>query len=177
MPSPRVRHLVGVALMLLLTLAVLSFPQPVAARALAEQGAPIYFVPGEILSYEQVHGQSGWIQNSARRFMSAIWQFNDDGSFAFAPSYDVRDDLYPLHGRYQVRGSMVYFSAARSSQLGYSGSASASIEGSIDFGGRTPVVTMYWINSSGMAASVYGTGYASANSSAYQIQATLVQAR
>ncbi|RIK38370.1 MAG: hypothetical protein DCC55_21370 [Chloroflexi bacterium] len=158
------------ALLAALLLAAFGLPQPVAAQ----NGAPVFFAADRILSYEQVRGGNPqWTQNSARRFMSAIWQFNADGTFYFAPTYDVRSDLYPMMGRYQVQGSQVIFSAASSAQIGYTGLATAMIDGVIDFSQDTPVVTMSWINTSGSAAVIRGIPFSGGSTTSYQIQATL----
>lgn len=163
---------ISLALLAALLLAAFGLPQPVAAQ----NGAPVFFAADQILSYEQVRGNNPqWTQNSARRFMSAIWQFNADGAFYFAPTHDVRSDLYPMMGRYQVQGNQVVFSAKSSSQIGYTGMAMAMIDGVIDFSQGVPVVTMSWISSSGSAAVVNDIRFSGGNTTAYQIQATLAQ--
>jgi hypothetical protein len=163
----------SLALMVAIVLGVAGFWQPVAAQGSAGQSGPVFFAPAQILSYQQLRGQPQWTQNSARRFMSAIWQFNADGTFYFAPTYHVRSDLYPMMGRYQVQGNQVVFSAATSSQIGSTGMASAMIDGVIDFSQNAPVVTMSWVSSSGSAAVINNTPFSGGSASAYQIQATL----
>ncbi len=143
------------------------------AKAESSEGQFWLFVVDEIYSYDQLSGQPQWVQQTQRRFISAIWRFNDDGTFAFAPTVDARTDLYPLWGTWEIDSNVVTFYAEATSRSGSTGSASVEIAGKIDFGEDSPFLTMTW--SSGMinAAAVNDTSYGSNSLSSYSIEATL----
>jgi hypothetical protein len=102
-----------------------------------------------------------------------VWRFNSDGTFTFAPA-NARDDLYPLKGNFKVNGNRLTYSASAESRIGNTGSASANIRGEITLDSTTAKVTVDWSNSAGSAAVVSNTPFASASSSAYKIEATLI---
>lgn len=133
---------------------------------------PLVFKTEEVLQVEVLQGQAQWAEQVSARVQGAVWKFNSDGTFTYSPA-NSRTDLYPMTGSYRISGNTLSFSASRTSQRGYSGSASAQIEGSIDLRSASPVLEMKTVSSSGMSAVVANTPYASATSSAYRIRATL----
>ena len=103
----------------------------------------------EILQLEQMQGQPQWIQSTQQRLAGAVWRFNPDGTFSFTAP-DLRNDLYPLTGWYSRSGSLLQFTADRRVVIGQTGTAHASIRGSVSLG-QPSVIQMTW--SSGMANS------------------------
>lgn len=125
-----------------------------------------------IISFEQVQGQSQWIDSAQRRILGARWTFRPDGTFSFAPS-DSRTDLFPLSGRFSCSSASCNFSAASASQAGETGTASASIEGKIDFSGAEPILEMSQVTSMGNAAVVNDTKFAQASGTSYRFTVAL----
>ncbi|MEV6342428.1 hypothetical protein [Actinoplanes sp. NPDC051851] len=118
--------------------------------------------------FTQTAGQSSWAGSAQNRLLGASWEF-DGGEFTFRVP-GGRDDLYPMTGTYTVEDDVAEFTASSSSSSA-NGSASADISGEIDLDtGRT---AFDWNASSGSAAVVYGTGYATASTSGYTGEVTL----
>lgn len=132
---------------------------------------PLVFYTNKILEFQQINGKEEWIESEEERFQGAVWRFDSDGTFTFAPA-DSRDDLYPLHGTFEIRGDVLKYAASGSARTTV-GSTSAEIEGEIDLTSDTPNITMNWMSNAGMGAVVDDAPFATANSSGYKISATL----
>lgn len=133
---------------------------------------PLAFRVKEILEFQQIQGNPQWIDSAKARFLSAVWRFESDGTFTFAPG-NSRSDLYPLKGKFEADGNKLIYSASADSKIANTGSASAKISGEISLDSDSPEVTLNWISSSGSAAVVYETPFASAAPTAYKIRAVL----
>jgi hypothetical protein len=133
---------------------------------------PLAFRAKEILEFQQVQGNPQWIDRAKTRFLSAVWEFESDGTFTFAPA-NSRSDLYPLKGKFAADGNKLIYSASAEARVANTGSASAQIFGEISLDSNSPEVTLNWISSSGSAAVINETPFASADSTAYKIRAVL----
>ncbi|MEV5750654.1 hypothetical protein AB0L00_22770 [Actinoallomurus sp. NPDC052308] len=95
----------------------------------------------------------------------AVWEFGRDGTFAFTTS-DVRTDLFPLHGTYQVNGSTLAFSA-HGAAANAGGSAHAELVGTMDLSADPRVVRFRLITGAGYGAVVDDQRFSSARGAAY----------
>ena len=71
------------------------------------------FAVREIIHFEQLRGQSEWKTQAIGMVAGAIWQFNPDGIFFYAPA-NSREDIFPLKGKYVTQGNKVFFEAMTS---------------------------------------------------------------
>jgi hypothetical protein len=115
-----------------------------------------------VVFLQQEAGQPQWVASDRQRLLDARWRF-DSGSFTFATS-NVRTDVYPLTGDYQISGTTVRFSATGQA-VNAVGSASARLDGTLDL--VTGELRFQWTTSSGMGAVVNGQQFAGATTSAY----------
>jgi hypothetical protein len=129
-----------------------------------------YRVTG-ISQFSQIRGQASWVPNARTRVARSVWVFNKNGSFSFN-TVDVRSDLYPLVGRFTVRGSTISFAATRRSTIGASSNV-ADISGTVDFSGRVPVLRFTWSSGAVSAAVVNNQQFGSNTLSAYKATVTL----
>lgn len=134
------------------------------------------FIVKDILEFEQLQGNTNWIPNAQKRFKSGVFKFYSDNTFLFAPTYGVSPYLYPLKGNYHVAGNTISFSAYRQFST-TNGSSTAQIQGEISLNGNYPKISMHWLNTSGLAAVIYNTPYATSSISEYQITASLEYSR
>jgi hypothetical protein len=142
------------------------------SSALAD--APGTYTTKQIVKFQQMQGQPQWVSNIQRRIRGATWTFYPGGRFKYSPA-DSRDDLFPLEGRYTCAAHSCRFQAEASSRTGGTGSASVSIEGTLDVSGREPRLEMYQINSMGNAAVINGTNFSQANGSSYRFTVVLTR--
>lgn len=142
--------------------------------ARSQRNYPLVFRADTILQFNVVRGQPQWAGEAIERVQGALWRFNSDSTFTYSPA-NSRTDLYPLSGSFTESENILNFSAYRTSQTGYTGSATTQVQGSIDLSSSSPILTMDWITTSGISARVNDINFAAANSSAYSIRATLVQ--
>jgi len=120
----------------------------------------------QIVNLQVVQGQPQWGQRAAQRLAGAVWQFNPDGTFIFAPP-DSRDDLYPLRGNFQNRGNIITFQGG--SRAGNSVSSNAAqVTGQIDYSTGQPVMTLEWANGTVMGAVVNDIRFGASNLSHYR---------
>ncbi|MFI6325483.1 hypothetical protein ACIBG8_48755 [Nonomuraea sp. NPDC050556] len=123
----------------------------------------------QILRFEQLAGQTSWQTSAYNRVANAYWVFYSNGTFAFNTT-NVRTDLYPLYGKYQVNGNTVAFSAHNSA-----GGAFTEMIGRIDFGARTPVMKLNWASGAGYGAVVNNQRFGATASSHYAVTLTVAQ--
>ncbi|WP_433435512.1 hypothetical protein [Nonomuraea sp. CA-141351] len=127
----------------------------------------------QILQFQQLAGQAAWQTSAYNRVVNAVWVFYSNGTFAFDTT-NVRTDLYPLRGRYQVRGNTVSFSAHNAAAIGGS-SAFTEMVGRVDFGSRPPVMRLNWAGGAGYGAVVNDQRFGSTASSHYAVVLTVSQ--
>jgi hypothetical protein len=137
--------------------------------------AQTVFQTGRVVQLQVIQGRSQSRQNAIQRLAGAAWQFNQDGTFVFAPA-NSRTDLFPLRGQFQLQGNIVSFQG--SSQARNSVSLNiAEVVGQIDFSSGQPVMTLDWANGSGTGAVVNNTRFGSQNSSHYRSVLILQQVK
>ncbi|MFI6477531.1 hypothetical protein ACIBH1_06350 [Nonomuraea sp. NPDC050663] len=143
------------------------------AHASANTASTVRLRTQQIVRFDQLAGQQAWRGSAMNRVAAAAWYFYDNGTFAFNTT-NVRTDLYPLRGRYQVSGDKVTFSANNWVRIGGS-SAFTEMIGSIDFGSRPPVMRLNWASGAGYGAVVNDRRFGSTASSHYQVILTVAQ--
>ncbi|NUW33979.1 hypothetical protein HTZ77_21450 [Nonomuraea sp. SMC257] len=175
------RFLVGAALLAGLSVPLVA-PAPANAvtatayraeglQAAARARAAVVLRVGRLLSFQQVKGTPS--ARAQARVANAVFTFFDNGTFAFTTT-DVRTDLYPLRGRYQINGNRVSMTAHGSSAIGGS-SAFTEMVASIDFSSRPGVMTLDWASGAGYGAVVNGTRFGTGASSQIHARFTVVQ--
>jgi hypothetical protein len=108
--------------------------------------------------------RDGTIPTVLGSFNGAHWVFDGQGNFAlYATSNLVRRDLVPIRGRYTVQGNVLRFSGSARSQIGYTGLATADLDGTITLQGRGGVGQATHIVSSSTSAVILGKGYGFTN--------------
>lgn len=147
-------------------------PAPAQATAATDSGI-VRLRTQRILQFEQLAGQVAWRTSAYNRVAAAVWVFYPNGTFAFNTT-NVRTDLYPLWGRYQVRGNTVSFSAHNAAAIGGS-SAFTEMIGRVDFGSRPPVMRLNWASGAGYGAVVNNQRFGSTASSHYAVVLTVSQ--
>ncbi|NUW39316.1 hypothetical protein [Nonomuraea rhodomycinica] len=140
-------------------------------QAAVRARAAVVLRVGRLLAFQQVKGAPS--ARARARVANAVFTFFDNGTFAFTTT-DVRTDLYPLRGRYQINGDRVSLSAHGSSAIGGS-SAFTEMVASIDFSSRPGVMTLDWANGAGYGAVVNGTRFGTGASSKIHARFTVVQ--
>lgn len=138
-----------------------------AQAAVAADSGTVRLRTQQILEFQQVAGQVAWRTSAYNRVVNAVWIFYPNGTFAFNTT-NVRTDLYPLRGRYQVRGNTVSFSAHNAAAIGGS-SAFTEMIGRMDFGARPPVMRLNWASGAGYGAVVNDQRFGSTASSHYAV--------
>lgn len=159
---------------LLLTTAVFGSVSPSAAVSRDSRKA-VEVETGEILESERVSGNAG--RGTLDRFAGATWTFENDGTFIFAPA-NARTDLFPVTGTWRRVGTGRYrLEASASVRIGYSGvttgTASTSLECTLQTGRRTNTVDCLWATSMGNAAVVNDIQFAQAGLSTLHVKAKL----
>lgn len=90
----------------------------------------------------------------------AIWKFYLDRTFAFIPSgigSKLRDDIYPIHGRYTVSGSNITFRGVSEANFSYANYYKVIIEGTIEKrSGKPAIASITATNDFMVAYSVLG---------------------
>ncbi|AFZ38316.1 hypothetical protein Sta7437_4888 (plasmid) [Stanieria cyanosphaera PCC 7437] len=131
------------------------------------------FAVQEIIIFEQLKGRNEWKSQAFDMVAGAIWQFNSNGTFFFAPA-NGRKDMFPLQGNYVTQGNRVVFEGM--TFLSVSASvASTWCFGEIDFNVNPPIMNMEWGNDSSTAAMVSNTLFDSNLSSTYRTTLVLRQ--
>ena len=120
----------------------------------------------KIINFQQLKGRSEWGPQALQMVAGAIWQFNPNGTFFYAPA-NGRTDIFPLQGNYISEVNKVFFEGMTSLSTGVS-VAGAWCFGEIDFSVNPPVLNMEWGNGSNTAATVNNTLFSSNLSSAYR---------
>jgi hypothetical protein len=141
------------------------------------QGGPLDSLPAtlevrDVLAFQQLRGNPAWQGSQLDRVRNSVWQFADDGTVAYQTS-NVRTDLFPLRGTYEVGGSTVSLSAQGSSQVGATGAAFAQTVGSLDISADPPRMQFGLAFGNSNAAVINGTEFGGGASSAYTATVTL----
>lgn len=131
------------------------------------------FAAQEIINFEQLKGRIEWKSQALGMIVGAIWQFNANGIFFYAPA-NGRTDIFPLQGNYTTEGNKVFFEGMTSFSVSAS-IASTWCFGEIDFTVNPPIMNMEWGNGSSTAAMVSNTLFNSNLSSAYRTTIVLRQ--
>jgi hypothetical protein len=127
---------------------------------------------GRVLDLQVVQGQQEWASRAAARVAGSAWQFNDNGTFIFAPA-NSRTDLYPMQGTFQRQGNLIQFRG--SSATGSTVSRlNASVQGQIDLSQSPPVLSLGWATSSITAAVVNSSRFGQNSTSLYRATALLI---
>lgn len=126
---------------------------------------------GQVLNVQVLQGQPQWASSAAARVAGAIWQFNDNGTFIYAPA-DARTDLYPMQGSYQRQGSIIQFQGSSFSSSSVS-RAGVELQGQIDTSQNPPVLMMSWASSNNLAAVVNNTVFSQRNAAVHQATVSL----
>jgi len=135
---------------------------------------PLVFRVQKIIDFQQIAGQPQWIPGTKQRILGAVWRFNPDGTFRYAPA-NSRDDLYPIIGRFQRQGKYIMFSGHRKSIIGSTGTAFAQIEGKVDFNVSQPVLTMRVNSGMASGAVINRQSFSMNSSSSYKTTIILQQ--
>jgi hypothetical protein len=114
------------------------------------------FRTGEIIAYDLVRGQPEWIADDVANLRRATWVIRQDGVLVFSPP-GLRDDLFPVAARMELNGQRATFSGGRTSSFGMTGMAYTRIEGTIDFSGPVPVLSMVWGSGASSATRIMDT--------------------
>ncbi len=127
----------------------------------------------EIVAFQQLQGQPQWQQSMLNRIAGAQWVFSsDDQTFLFnAPN--VRTDLFPIRGKFQVNNGEIFFQGESQSQTGYTGIAMARIQGRIYQQGTQTYLSMSYVTTFGTAAVIYNQNFSSGSTSAYNFTVSL----
>ena len=120
----------------------------------------------QVINLEVIQGQPQWAATARQRVAGAVWQFNDNGTFVYAPA-NARTDLYPLQGTYQIEGDIIQFRGLNNSRTTVSIS-SAEIVGQVDTSQNQPVLSMAWAASNNVAATVNNTLFSSSTAAIYR---------
>lgn len=131
---------------------------------------PLVLRTQDIIQFEQLQGQPEWIEAEKARVQGAVWTFNSDGSFVYAPA-NSRTDLFPLNGRYTTSGNTLSFTASRTVTFANSGKATAEIKGRVDL--SSSELEMDSSSAAMSAAVVSNRPYGFTSPSVYKIRATL----
>ncbi|MEU0371442.1 hypothetical protein ABZ070_14475 [Streptomyces sp. NPDC006283] len=94
----------------------------------------------ELTEFKQLEGKPHWIEQQQRYLSNSVWQFNPDGTFAWAAE-GFRTDLLPVQGTYTVSGSQWDFTGNNSSAIGGNRSF-VEIIGSLDVSSSTMIMTV-----------------------------------
>lgn len=143
---------------------------------LAPALAQAVFETQQILNFQMQQGRPEWAQNNIERINGAVWQFNPDGTFIYAPA-NARDDLYPLRGTYQNQGNTLIFTGERTSRIGGTSSAHVFVQGQVDFSRGQPVLTMNVVSGMASGAVINKNPFGFNNTSAYRTTVLLRQVR
>jgi hypothetical protein len=146
---------------------------PVTAVANPVPRLPARFRVAGIQQFTQLRGQPAWRSRALARVARSVWVFGSNGVFGFNTT-DVRSDLFPLYGRFIVRGATISFSANNHSVIGAS-STFTEMVGTIDFSGRVPVLRFGWANGAGYGAIVNNQRFGATASDAYLSVVTLAR--
>ncbi|MBH0776588.1 hypothetical protein [Nocardia bovistercoris] len=119
----------------------------------------------KVVEFEQKEGKPQWESGNRNRFANGRWSFDSDGTFSYTTT-DVRDDIYPLHGKYTVSGDTLRFSAHGSSVIGAS-SSFVELEGKIDLGAKPAKAQSYVASGAGYGAVVNNQKFGATASALY----------
>ncbi|WP_460350391.1 hypothetical protein [Actinoallomurus acanthiterrae] len=126
---------------------------------------PATYRVSQVTSFAHYQGNPAWAPAERSRVANAVWHFDGDGTFAFTTS-NVRTDLFPLHGTYQVNGTTLTFSA-HGAAANAGGSAHAELVGTMDLSADPRTVQFKLITGAGYGAVVDDQRFASATTAAY----------
>ena len=157
--------------LIVIIMAILSFSYSI-NPAFAQR--PLVFSVQKIIDFQQIAGQSRWIPGAKQRILGAVWRFNPDGTFRYAPA-NSRDDLYPIIGRFQRQGKYIMFNGHRKSIIGSTGTAFAQIEGKVNFNVSQPVLTMRVNSGMASGAVINRQSFSMNSSSSYKTTIILQQ--
>ncbi len=158
----------GLILSLMGILSLAYFTNPVFAQQ------PLVLRTQKIIDFQQIVGKPNWIPGTKQRILGAVWQFNPDGTFFYAPA-NSRDDLYPITGRFQRQGKTLMFSGDRTSIIGTTGNAFAQVEGKVDFSSGQPVLFMRVNSGMGSKATINRQSFSMDSTSSYSASVILWQ--
>ena len=127
---------------------------------------PATFTAAEVLSFEQRVGQPQWVERARNRAANGVWEFDGNGGASFN-TIEVRTDVYPLTGTYEVNGSRISFSVNGQSQTGYTGIATGEMIGSVDTSSDPPTLEFTWANGMGTGAVINETKFGSTATNGY----------
>lgn len=139
------------------------------AAPAAADGA-VAMVAADIVSFDQIAGQSQWKTRAEQRIRQGVWTFYDSGRFTYSSV-----NYNPLEGSYTLSGSTVTFSGENASSSGV-GATHTWMTGTIDFSVDPPVMSFEQGAGSAMGAHVGGGDWGSNSTTAYTGTITLAAA-
>lgn len=133
---------------------------------------PMHFKTDEIIEFEMIEGQEGWIAGARQGFQDAIWTFESDGTFSYTRG-NGDTNLYPLTGRFDLSGNILTFSGNGESRVGNTGLTLAEVQGRVDLAAVPPQLSMKAITSASASANINETEFGYSTQSEYDINVTL----